>query len=129
MLAFLRDCGASDRKLQLLACSWCREVWYQLANGACRAAVEMAERAADDASAGEEVNRAWEAARATSTDARGVCYAGRKGAGFDAALYTALSRMWHIDKVLESTQLLAARPAFRVTQCRLARCIFGNPLH
>jgi hypothetical protein len=128
MPTFLRDRGpVSERKLRLLACACCREVRYQLANDARREAVELSERVADDSSLLDEMWRAEEAARATSTDGRGCSFSGRKGAGYNAALYTAIGAMWHIDRVLESTQLLAARPTFARTQRGMIRDIFGNP--
>jgi hypothetical protein len=126
MLQFLEG-KASDRKLRLLACAWCREVWYQLANNLCRQAVELSERAADDSSVLEDMAHVRDAARATSTDARGISHSGRKGAGYDAALCTAIGKMWHMRTVLESTQLLATRPGYRHLQCDVTRDIFGNP--
>lgn len=126
LLAFLRE-TSSDRRLRLLACVWCREVWYQLANDLCREAVELSERFADDATVLGEMERVREAAWATSKTTLGFSHSGRKGAGYNAALFVAISKMWHIGTVLESIQLLATRPGYRTLQCRLTHDIFGNP--
>jgi hypothetical protein len=120
MLEFVKG-KVSDRKLRLLACTWCRAVWYQLANNLCRAAVELSERAADDSSVISEMAKVREAAWATSTDTRGFSHSGRKGAGYNAALYASIGEMWHMGIVLESTQLLATRPGFRHRQCEMIR--------
>jgi hypothetical protein len=47
MLAFLRDCGASERKLRLFAVACCRRVCHLMTDERNRAAVDMSERAAD----------------------------------------------------------------------------------
>ena len=46
MLEALRG-KASDRKLRLFACGYCRQVWHFLTDRRCRAAVVQAERYAD----------------------------------------------------------------------------------
>jgi hypothetical protein len=58
MLEFLRDRGkASERKLRLLACACCRDVWDLLPAGSSRETVEAVERALD----GQEVpGPSWE---------------------------------------------------------------------
>ncbi len=128
MLTFIRE-RVSDRKLRLLACAFCREVWYQLANDLCRHTVALAERMADDTSALIEMTNMRDTARETSVDARGFSHSEktRKGASYNAALMTATGQMWHIQTVVGSTQLLATRLGFRLHQRALARDIFGNP--
>jgi len=62
MLAFLRG-RASDRKLRLLACAFCRLIWHWMLDVTSRMAVETAERYADglasDKQLGEIANSAW----------------------------------------------------------------------
>jgi hypothetical protein len=47
MLAFLRDRGASERRLRLFACACCRTVWELLADERSRGGVDAAEKYAD----------------------------------------------------------------------------------
>ena len=126
MLMFLAE-QRSDRKSRLLACAWCREVWYQLANNLCRQAVELSERFADDPSVRDEMECVREAAWQTSTGPRGMSYSGRRGATFDAAFYASIVEMWHMRIVCESTRLLASRPGFPRRQRDFVCDIFGNP--
>ena len=46
---------ASERKLRLFACACCRLMWELLPDAQCRAAVEVAERLADDLISAEEL--------------------------------------------------------------------------
>src|SRR5262245_10000268 len=46
MLGFLKG-RASDRKLRLFVCAWCRHIWYLMSEPASRKAVEVAELYAD----------------------------------------------------------------------------------
>jgi hypothetical protein len=59
MLNFLHEGGrASDRKLRLVCCALCRQVWHHLADERYRAAVEVAERHADGLASDEELREA-----------------------------------------------------------------------
>jgi hypothetical protein len=55
MLAFLRDGGASERKLRLFAVACCRRVWDRLPDPRSQQAVETAERFADGTASAEEM--------------------------------------------------------------------------
>jgi hypothetical protein len=61
MLSFLRERGASDRKLRLFAVACCRTVEHLMRRRASRAAVGAAERYADGLAGEPEVVRAWQA--------------------------------------------------------------------
>jgi hypothetical protein len=54
MLDFLRG-RASERKLRLFACAWCRRLWHNLEPERNRAAVDVGERYADGAATAEEL--------------------------------------------------------------------------
>ncbi len=67
MLEFLRG-KASDRKLRLFACAYCRRIWDSLPKDACQKAVEIAERYADGQAANRELSSAYSAVVASAEE-------------------------------------------------------------
>src|SRR5262245_46647158 len=65
MLAFLQG-KASDRKMQLFACTCCRRIWRLFADERSRSAVEIVERMADTHAMHEELSVARDIANAAS---------------------------------------------------------------
>jgi hypothetical protein len=70
MLEHLRPrrgrCRTSERKLRLFACACCRRTWHLIPAEACRNAVEVADRHADERITEEERLAAWSAAYAAA---------------------------------------------------------------
>src|SRR4051794_39139767 len=114
MLAFLRDRGASDRKLRLFAVACSRRVW-PLIDDLGRAAVETAESFADGCADAEQLRAA-----------RLAC----KGSGGQSSWYAAVT-----DPVIAARNAAlsaldgATHPdSERAVQAELLRDIFGNPI-
>src|SRR3712207_2424273 len=61
MLPFV-DRSLSERRRRLFAAACCRRVWHLLEDARCRAAVELAERSADEAISAEDLEHASEEA-------------------------------------------------------------------
>ena len=130
----------SGRKLRLLGCAYCRRNWHLLDDARSRAAIEVAERRADNGTTSEELwqarhnadlakrRHARRARGAAQRDARhqaaAACWEVATSEPFGAlsgALYYA-SRIgqWDPDKQWDSYEEGAE-------QCKLLRDIFGNP--
>jgi hypothetical protein len=123
MLLSLKDTGMpSGRKLQLFAAACCRRVWHLLTDPGCRAVVEAAERDADGVGTRREVDEAREAIH------------GRLDAAADSSAYYAVDFLgWpagnprhHIAYYVSNT-ISRGFPAEAAEQCRLLRCVVGNP--
>ncbi|HEY1190777.1 MAG TPA: hypothetical protein VGE74_24315 [Gemmata sp.] len=149
MLGFLRDRGASDRKLRLFAVACCRRIW-SLLPPVCRVAVENSEGYADGLESAESRDAVARAAEALALDLN------RGGRWGDFAIYataatvdatsahagtippaiSAASTVAHAvaraaagesppDKY--DTELDAVEARERVAQSHLLRDIVGNP--
>jgi hypothetical protein len=66
MLRYLMELGTSERKLRLLACACCRQVWPLLTDPRSRRAVEVAERFADGRATELELGQALPQAMAAT---------------------------------------------------------------
>jgi hypothetical protein len=130
MLLIARE-KATDRQLRFFAVACCRKVWYLLGNDRCRTAVEIAEQFADNLESADELNSARELLRRSRPVARGFLSPSqdsRKGASFYAAEYTAITKMWHVDKVAHAATVLAARSGISLFQCKWLRDVAGPTL-
>jgi hypothetical protein len=115
LIEFLRE-QASDRKLRLLACAWCRREWASMTDERSRAAVEAAERFADGLVSADQLSRKRRAAYSVPWQYVDIDFA------------RARADAWH-----------AARGAIRLGMrmmslsdgypeaCARVRCVFGNP--
>jgi hypothetical protein len=137
---------ASRRRLRLYACACCRRAWHLLAEEG-RAAVELAERFADDRASLAELRQASEAAQLAAA----ALYRGGQARGLEAlppdphmaaalshARRRAVLAAYHASGPSITSQAewaaisVAAGPpqaaaAHRFYQCELLRDIFGNP--
>jgi hypothetical protein len=137
MLALLGK-KVCQRRLRLFSAACCRRVWHLLEEPALRKAVEAAERFAVGQATSEELKEAWQAslemrkddglsddplanARFWAADA-----ASQAASDLDRASAVANSAAW----ACSWASVIAAETAFdreRAVQCRLLRCIFGDP--
>jgi hypothetical protein len=118
LLKYLKD-EASDRKLRLLACAWCRRLWDHLPDERSRRAVETSERYADGLASKKELSevRAEAAAAAeiaTSNAAKAALYTTTRPAS-----HGVLEVAWYAHCVVLGREQRA--------QAALVRDVFGNP--
>ena len=138
MLRYLKERQTSERKLRLLACACCRQIWDLLPDPRSRQAVETAERYADGEAGPVELARARNKALAASDrGANRAAWAAYSAANVKAsgplenvfaAASPALARL-ALEKVntgrvavWEAVQTASARD-----QVALVREVFGNP--
>jgi hypothetical protein len=114
MLAFLRDRGASARKLRLFAVACSRRAWPRI-DDLGRAAVELAERFADGRAGAEQLRAA-----------RLAC----KGSGGQSSWYAAVTdpAIAARNAALSALDGAACPDRERPAQADLLRDIFGNPV-
>lgn len=135
---------ASARKLRLFACACCRRVWEDLEDENSRAAVESAERFADETISKDVLSAAQSAAhRATQrwyapplgiapepNWRRAVASTAAKYAAQPTEIPTRLARAMvysaHYALLADNLHALDATAA-QIAQCNLLRDIFGNP--
>jgi hypothetical protein len=123
MLEFLRG-KASERKLRLFACAWCRSVWDLLVEDLFRAAVEAAERFADGLASRKDL--------AAAKKASGAALEGHGLAGVSGPAYCALACAWSTTRTPVASATLYPMWVFteeaqRKLQASILRDLFGNP--
>jgi hypothetical protein len=147
MLDFLRA-RVGPRKLRLFAAACCRRVWPLLTDPRSRAAVEAVERYADGLASPEEVHDAYRPARAAARAAWNAIGAARGDPDAVAAAHKAAeAARAAAEAACEEAAVAAAAVAAAAAcnayagdpalkghvaaehraQCRLLRCVFGNP--
>jgi hypothetical protein len=129
-----------QRKQRLFSAACCRRIWALISDPASRASVEVAERFADGLVTGEELRAAegvvvsaW--LKAAADDALFACVhacrATDDGLGVSTTTISAVFEQQRREAGLPAEPLEAHRrgacPAEGREQCRLTRCIFGNP--
>jgi hypothetical protein len=117
MLELLRARGqASERKLRLFACGYCRGVWHLLSDKCSRRAVEVVERFADGRATPQTFRRwhwaAYEACEVTGEAAYAPYAAGHRVADLAAS---------------DAADAAADAGQERANQCDLLRDIIANP--
>jgi hypothetical protein len=127
MLEFVR-CGAGERKLRLLACHCCRAAWPELSDPRSRAAVELAERVAEEGR-GEQKSPEYTRIHHASVDATRV-YPDRTAPGYFAAhlaVYALDGNLAAHTMLFRALALMALDDPLRALQLRLLADLFGNP--
>jgi hypothetical protein len=125
MLEALRG-KASERKLRLFAVACCRRIWHLLPNARVRNGIEVAERFADGLATRRDLRRAALHCRLVAHDdadeaAGGAAhFASRRVAYAAAERDPGNTKPWHAWDQLDAAESAA--------QCRLLRCLFGNPV-
>src|SRR5262245_31760921 len=114
---------ASDRKLRLVGCAWCRHVWNQLTEEFFRKAVEAAERFADGLATHEDLAAAKKASGAALER---IGLSGTRG-----TQYCACGSAWSTTRNAETAAMyplwVFTEPPERAWQVVVVRDIFGNP--
>jgi hypothetical protein len=123
----------SPRKLRLFACACCRRIEPWMTAGAVRAALEVAERFADDLAGEAELRQAREAALAVESPGlreavrRSVVFAALPSAWDAAHRCPPLVRGARGEVAGGGSSALAAQAAEQREQAALLRDLFGNP--
>ncbi len=118
MLDFLRG-KASDRKVRLFACGFCRRNWHLLPDGPSRKAVEISERYAD----GQVKRQALSEARRMACKPRPkihIAYYVASDSAWDAAVQTADAHDRYWGRERDERRMR--------DQCELLCELFGDPL-
>ncbi len=138
MLSYLQQQHASERKLRLLSCACCRQIWHLLPDPRSRRAVAVAERYADGLASPVELARArrdavgaadraarqaaWAAYSATSTKASGPLVNAFAAAVAAPARQAAQAAQSKPAAAYEAIQTAGCRE-----QASLVREVIGNP--
>ncbi|NBO91912.1 MAG: hypothetical protein EBV06_06320 [Planctomycetia bacterium] len=140
MIQFLVQRSTNERKLRLLACACCRQVWHLLSDPHSRRAVETAERYADGMASSLELARAraealnaagsgerqaaWAAYWAANTKAGGPLWNSFAAAAGALVRQNTASVGYNHAAVWDAQQVVGNRD-----QVALIHEIIGNPFH
>jgi hypothetical protein len=138
MLRFLQERQTSDRKLRLLACACCRQVWHLLSDPLSRKAVLVVERYADGQASDTELSRArWQAAKPAGEGDRQAAWAPywattNKPAGplwntFTSAAEALARQAAQVEHGKRAAAYEAMQSITRSAQAKLIREVIGNP--
>ena len=135
MLRFLQDHRTSERKLRLLMCACCRQIWDLMPDPRSRAAVEVSDRYADGEATPRELARARGAAVSVKGGAATAAYytANTKASGplleafgaAESALARQAAQQARYQQAAASWE--AAQEASQCFQAALIREVIGNP--
>jgi hypothetical protein len=129
---------AADRKLRLAGCACARRLWHLLPDDRSRTAIEVGERFADGRATAAEFAAAWRTTnRAIDDAAHSARDAGAQAVwkavvaachslspqGWEAADWAAFYARWAVRLAASD----AAEGWEAQHQCRLLRCVIGNP--
>jgi hypothetical protein len=116
MLRFLQEQQTSERKLRLLACACCRQIWHLLPDPLSRQAVMVAERYAD----GQASDRELWLARAQAVKATGEAAKQAMWAPYWATNIKPAGPLWNIFTAAAAAQARQAAQAAQVPRARAA---------
>jgi hypothetical protein len=137
MLRFLQEQHTSERKLRLLACACCRQIWHLLPDPRSRQAVLVAERYAD----GQATDRELRQARWPSVNAGGAVRQAAEAAYYATNIKPA-GQLWNVFAAAGDAQArqaaqvehgkqaaayAAMQSITRSAQANLIREVMGNP--
>jgi hypothetical protein len=130
MLEFLQESGkASERKLRLFACSWCRRIWHLLDHADSRKAVDVTKRYAE----GQLGRETFEGA---CSDAQEVMFAPHYGMAWKAAWLASWADAWAAASEvsrwaewdwLDTRNGELTADGLLAEQAQVLRCVVGNP--